>query len=424
MASAVVLPMSREVKNLVPEHSSSTLLELQLRRRDRRNKHFLLNVSGSGSGSGSGLAQGSASSEADLSPVQNPAPSPSTPPAPKTGLELSAELEQWIKQMENWDSRELRCNDLSGRCTMSSLISKDAPTIEPYPSLDKLAFTYQGGRDKERKFHGRGSLEFDNGCSMSGEWKNGEREGKFRMDADDKTQVCFLECFYVKNKIQGKVCLQFSTGVWVSGYAKDSVLHGFCKYYSPDKKLTHAGMTRNGKLFGTCWKFLPGGGLVVGRVDSEGEFSGPNIAYIYPDFSTGLLGVFKEGDMVTAQAVTLQDLRTEYNCIKVPVFSTPKEDIFRLEKSTTTWLTENTMLEDPYEKLTVYVKTSNTPGASDGLFAARDLKCNTIAAFYNGIRKQRPPDSASTWQDQDNAYKIFDPTNKTGVIDILPKHQV
>ncbi len=31
MASAVVLPMSREVKNLVPEHSSSTLLELQLR---------------------------------------------------------------------------------------------------------------------------------------------------------------------------------------------------------------------------------------------------------------------------------------------------------------------------------------------------------------------------------------------------------
>ena len=27
-----------------------------------------------------------------------------------------------------------------------------------------------------------------------------------------------------------------------------------------------------------------GGGLVVGRVDSEGEFSGPNIAYIYPDF--------------------------------------------------------------------------------------------------------------------------------------------
>jgi len=43
-----------------------------------------------------------------LSPVQNPAPAPSTPPAPKTGLELSAELEQWIKQMENWDSRELR----------------------------------------------------------------------------------------------------------------------------------------------------------------------------------------------------------------------------------------------------------------------------------------------------------------------------
>ena len=29
--------------------------------------------------------------------------------------------------------------------------------------------------------------------------------------------------------------------------------------------------------------------------------------------------------------ISLLDLRTEYNCIKVPVFSTPKEDIFRSE---------------------------------------------------------------------------------------------
>jgi hypothetical protein len=32
----------------------------------------------------------------------------------------------------------------------------------------------------------------------------------------------------------------------------------------------------------------------------------------------------------------------------------------------------------------------------------RDLEVNTVAAFYNGIRRKRPADSASTWQLQEN----------------------
>ena len=43
---------------------------------------------------------------ADQSPILEPVPAPC--PAPKTGLELSAELDAWIKQMQNWDSRDLR----------------------------------------------------------------------------------------------------------------------------------------------------------------------------------------------------------------------------------------------------------------------------------------------------------------------------
>jgi hypothetical protein len=46
-------------------------------------------------------------------------------------------------------------------------------------------------------------------------------------------------------------------GPW-SGYAKDSVLHGFSQHFDSDKNLTLAGMTRNGVSFGTCWKLLPG----------------------------------------------------------------------------------------------------------------------------------------------------------------------
>jgi len=189
------------------------------------------------------------------------------------------------------------------------------------------------------------------------------------------------------------------------------------------KKLEMVGMVRNGKPFGTCWKMLPGGGYTVGRVDAEGELTGNNIAFIYPDHRTGLLGHFEKGDMKRCQAVTVQGFETEYKCVSVPYFSEPTGEFYTKEVSTTSWVTDNTMLEDPYEKVTVYVAHSKTPGADDGLFAARDLKTNTIAAFYNGIRRQKPADSATTWQLQENAYKIFDPTNKKGVIDILPKYQ-
>ncbi len=43
----------------------------------------------------------------------------------------------------------------------------------------------------------------------------------------------------------------------------------------------------------------------MGRVDSEGEFSGPSIAFIYPDLSTALLGTFSREQMVAGQAVTV-----------------------------------------------------------------------------------------------------------------------
>jgi hypothetical protein len=46
----------------------------------------------------------------------------------------------------------------------------------------------------------------------------------------------------------------------------------------------------------------------------------------------------------------------------------------RLEVSTTEWVTETPLVEDPYEKRTVMVKTSRMPGADEGLFAARYAK--------------------------------------------------
>ena len=63
------------------------------------------------------------------------------------------------------------------------------------------------------------------------------------------------------------------------------------------------GHYQDGKLIGPSWQGLIGGGWIYGVTDQHGEFSGDNIAYIYPDNSTALLGEFRKGKMVIIKAV-------------------------------------------------------------------------------------------------------------------------
>ena len=44
---------------------------------------------------------------------------------------------------------------------------------------------------------------------------------------------------------------------------------------------------------------------------------GPDIAYLYPDLSTALVGNFKSGDLVTGQVSSLISVRLDYGAIQV-----------------------------------------------------------------------------------------------------------
>ena len=76
-------------------------------------------------------------------------------------------------------------------------------------------------------------------------------------------------------------------------------------------------MYRNGKPFGTCWKPFRWGGCVVGRVDSDGELTGPDLAYVYPDLTTALVGSFEKGELVAGQVSSLVSVRLDYGAIQV-----------------------------------------------------------------------------------------------------------
>jgi len=367
-------------------------------------------------------------------------------PAEHHGDSVAGELDQWLKNMKMYSSnRGLEfCKDIKVGVHQSDTLY-GAPSYEPIPDIKfEKDYSYSGGRDKNRLFHGKGVVEFSDGGYMEGTWEHGNRQGQCRIEKNSNG-VAFVDGNYQDNKMNGKVVVKFQDDTWLEGFFKDGILHGFCRYFDSKGRLTFVGMHRNGKPFGTCWKviyygvqkgmidnsrlcnkgltnretIIRGGGVVVGRVDEEGRLSGNKIAYVYPDFKTALVGTFKEGELVSAQEAELTGSLMDYGCIQVPIFSEPKGGSFTREISTFDFVTSTPMLRDPYESRTVEVRPSRVPGAEDGLFSRCAVPPNTVLAFYNGIKLRGGEGDPNRLTWDEDSYKIFDPSRvPDGTVDI------
>jgi len=329
-------------------------------------------------------------------------------------------LDQWLKIMKVYSSNRgfEPYKDIKAGVHQSDTLY-GAPSYETVPDLAfEKELSYTGGRDKDRLFHGKGVVEFSDGGYMEGTWEHGKRQGVCRIEKS-LNGVVFIDGNYQDDKMNGKVVVKFQDDTWLEGFFKDGILHGFCRYFDSKGRLTFVGMHRNGKPFGTCWKIIRGGGVVVGRVDEDGRLSGNKIAYIYPDFKTALLGTFKDGELVSAQEAEVTGTMMDYSCIQVPILSEPKGGTFTREISSSDFMTTTPLLRDPYESRTVEVRQSRVPGAEDGLFCRCAVPPNTVLAFYNGtkLRAGEGDPNRLTWDE--DSYKIFDPSRvPDGTMDI------
>jgi len=343
----------------------------------------------------------------------------------KTTPENVEDLDNWLKSMSSLNACGRSVEQIEGIKVgpLPSVVSKQAERFDPMSVVDEEYYTYTGGKDANGECHGNGVLEYDDGTYLSGSWVHGKREGHFRFDTGHKgSPINYLEGNYKDDQLFGKARIQMRDETWIEGFFKDNVLHGFCRYFDKHKELSFIGMHRNGKPFGTCWKIMKGGGYVVGKVNEDGNLTGSDIAYIFPDRETALVGIFEDSVMKEAKAAVLSDVFLDYNCIKVPKFSITGDSIFLRELSTSDFVTTLPLLKDPYEERTVIVKQSHVEGAQEGLFAKKSVKSGTIMAFYNGVRSIRPASGCLTWQNEANAYKIFDPNIKEGIVDIPEKY--
>ena len=91
-----------------------------------------------------------------------------------------------------------------------------------------------------------------------------------------------------------------------------------------------------------------------GIVDQAGQFTGDSIAYLYPDLSTALVGIFQAGVMVSAKPAMLERVKMVEGMAS-PVFTILGDQAVSYSLSTELSVGENPTVPDPYEERTVQV---------------------------------------------------------------------
>ena len=136
------------------------------------------------------------------------------------------------------------------------------------------------------------------------------------------------------------------------------------------------------------WWFPVGGGMLSCPADQDGLAEGPDCVFLYPDFSTALLGVWRSGRMERAVQASLVNIRLTGAELEVEVRPTAGREhlLHRLDVSTSTRISSDPHLPDPFEERTVYVAQSGIEGAGEGLFLRRDVRAGDLVALYNGVR--------------------------------------
>ena len=172
------------------------------------------------------------------------------------------------------------------------------------------------------------------------------------------------------------------------------------------QEVTWVGRYRSGLAWGQCWQGVEGGGWITGQVDSRGELSGDNIAFIYPDLTTAILGRFERGVLVSGLPGRITGMVVVED-IAVPQISltTTQSDCVTFSPSTEESVGLQPLVRDPYEARTVEVGPSQVGGGGEGLFLRRNVQRNEVVAFYNGVRLPPRHGRKETWED--SGYKIF-----------------
>lgn len=270
-------------------------------------------------------------------------------------------------------------------------------------------FTWSGKVDSDGKFNGYGTVKFTNGDVFQGNFDHGIREHD-GMIISPRNGVSSLVGEWRSGYLQGKGKMILDDLSVIEAWFRDGVMHGAArkvemkKFRTFRQQVTWMGAYRNGRQSGQCWLWKEGGGYLTGKVNEEGKLTGDEIAFVYPDLETAIVGRFEDGVLVNGRASKIASVSLESG-VMVPRFQPPVGESMVFSKSSSSDVGEGPLLEDPYEARTCDCQRSAVEGGGEGLFARREICQDEIVAFYNGVRLPYTPGLKEDWET--SGYKIF-----------------
>ena len=192
----------------------------------------------------------------------------------------------------------------------SPINSRKAVRLDPYHGFtwdtrSRFQYEWEGDVDKEGRFHGTGTMKFADGGEVCGCWKNGVRIGRSSTTCTAQN-IQQLTGEYKSGKLSGICTIVFTNGESIEGHFRDGCLHGLARGLGIKKNLMWVGRFLHGIPEGNHWSFFPVGGCLVGPAHSYDKISSSNTTYIYPDWSTCLVGTFEDSLLVDAKTARLE----------------------------------------------------------------------------------------------------------------------
>ena len=143
------------------------------------------------------------------------------------------------------------------------------------------------GKFSEGKLEGEATVTYVDGSFMKANFRRGVLHGLARLDL-----------FNRGSKLDGEANVFEFLSI-----RKFRCKFGLCDFFDRDswsqpRHLWEISWYESGIRVGTAWEFQIGGGCVVGKVDHKGDLTGTEVAYIYPDKFTMIVGEFEKGGLV------------------------------------------------------------------------------------------------------------------------------
>jgi len=264
--------------------------------------------------------------------------------------------------------------------------------------------TYEGSSNEKDEPHGRGTLYFDKEKKekFHGKFRNGVKEGKGCFYFADGSS---LSGNFIDGSLCGKGLYSYGDGSFEVSTYTDGDLNGYSEVYDSEGILTFKGSYIDNMRTGVCHFYSQHDGYLFGLVSKEnGQLTGKNIIYAYPDGGTFLKGEFHDGVMISACVASYDGIG---NCDNPHSYKKVKDSqIFSKDVSTDKVPSTLPLTRDPYENTRVFVKSSTIADAQEGLFAKINAKANEVMSFYNGIRIPHEEVDGRDWVFNDNTISL------------------